>query len=251
LMAVGALGIFLRRFEFSRPAFLIGFVLSAQAETFTNMANQIASSRFRRSFEEGMEYVASPIVLIILALTVASVIIGIRQGKQVLGRDDPPTGTKRAPLVFMLGVTFYVAFAWVNALQISYFGDKVFPVAVGTVTLIGCLVLLIRMMRATEADAIFADMEQGDEDGKAPHGLWTTLAWFGFLLLLSSLLGFILALAIFLVTFLRMRAKATWTRTLILAAFGIGFMCFLGGVLGRDFPPGLLQDYMDLPWPLT
>lgn len=251
LMAVGALGIFLRRFEFSRPAFLIGFVLSQQAETFTNMANQIAASRFRRSFADGLEYVASPIVLIILALTVVSVVIGIRQGRQVLGRDNPPTGTKRAPLIFMLAVTFYVAFAWVNALQISYFGDKVFPATVGAVTLVGCLALLIRMMLVPETDAIFADLERGDEDGAAPHGLWTTLGWFGFLLLLSSLLGFVLALSIFLVTFLRIRAGASWARTAVLSVIAVTFICFLAGTLGRDFPPGLLQSYVDLPWPLT
>ena len=31
----------------------------------------------------------------------------------------------------------------------------------------------------------------------------------------------------------------------------IGLICFLGGTLGRDFPPGLLQELADLPWPLT
>ena len=98
LMAVGVVGIFLRRFEWSRPAFLIGFVLSSQAEAFANMATQIAGSRFHRGFEPGMEYIASPIVLVILALTIVSIIIGIRQGKHILGSDDPPTGTKRAPL---------------------------------------------------------------------------------------------------------------------------------------------------------
>ena len=68
---------------------------------------------------------------------------------------------------------------------------------------------------------------------------------------LSSLLGFILALAIFLVAFLRVRATLSWTKTLFLSACGIVFMCFMAGMLNRDFPPGLLQEYADLPWPLT
>jgi len=50
LFAVGLLGIFLRRFDWSRPAFLIGFVLSNQAENFSNMANQVAGAKFRRGF---------------------------------------------------------------------------------------------------------------------------------------------------------------------------------------------------------
>ncbi len=136
-------------------------------------------------------------------------------------------------------------------MRISLISDKIFPVTVGSVALIGCLVLLIRMMRAPEGDAIFADQEQGDEDGAAPHGLWTTLAWFGFLLLLSSLFGFVIALSIFFLAFLRMRAGLSWMNTVILSAAAVGLICFLAGTLGRDFPPGLLQEFVKLPWPLT
>lgn len=252
LMAIGVLGILLRRFEFSRPAFLIGFVLSQQAEAFANQVYQIAGSRLRRGGVEGMlEYVASPLVLAILALTAISIWIGIRQGKHVLGNDQPPTGRKRAPVIFLLAVTGYMVVALWDAAGIGYTGDKVFPLAVGTVTLIGCIFLLLRMRTAPETDAIFADNEQGGEDAEAPHGLWWTLGWFAFLLALSALLGFILALGIFLVAFFRLRAGLGWARTLVFSAAGIALICILGGVLGRDFPPGLLQSFVDLPWPLT
>jgi hypothetical protein len=124
-------------------------------------------------------------------------------------------------------------------------------VTVGAVTLVCGLALLIKMMLAPETDPLFADMEKGGEDGSAPHGLWATLSWFAFLLLLSSLLGFILALSIFFVAFLRLRAQVSWLRTAILSAVSIVFICFLAGTLGRDFPPGLLQEFVRLPWPLT
>jgi len=38
---------------------------------------------------------------------------------------------------------------------------------------------------------------------------------------------------------------------LVLSAIGMAFMCFMAWLLNRDFPPGLLQHYVDLPWPLT
>ncbi|MCP3878000.1 MAG: tripartite tricarboxylate transporter permease, partial [Sulfitobacter sp.] len=63
LFVIGLIGIFLRRFDWSRPAFLIGFVLSNPVEKFSNQAFQIASFRFRKSFEDGMDYVFSPIVI--------------------------------------------------------------------------------------------------------------------------------------------------------------------------------------------
>lgn len=99
-------------------------------------------------------------------------------------------------------------------MNISLTSDKIFPVTIGSVALIGCFVLLIRMMPAPEGDALFADQEQGDEDGNAPYGLWPTLAWFGFLLVLSALFGFVIALSVFFLTFLRMRARVSWMQTI-------------------------------------
>ncbi len=249
LFAIGLVGIFLRRFDWSRPAFLIGFVLSSQAENFSANALQIATFRFKRGMEQGFDYIASPIVLVILAVTVISVIVGIRQSKQILSEGSVEVGTKRAPLIFLLAMLGYMVIAWINAASISLLSDKIFPLTVASVGIVALLGLLVRMMRAPESDAIFADREAGGEDASAPHGLWPTLAWLAALLVLSSLLGFILALGIFMVAFFRLRAGISWARTAILSGAGIGFMIFLASTLNRDFPPGLLQAYVELPWP--
>lgn len=251
LFSVGLLGIFLRRFDWSRPAFLIGFVLSDQSENFSNMANQVAAAKFRRSFETGIDYIASPIVLVILALTIASIIVGIRQAKAILPEGKVPVGRKRAPLIFLLVVTGYLMVAWVNAMMIDLTSDKIFPVTISSVTIVCCLLLLIRMMRAPETDGIFADRAAERDDAEAAHGLWSTLSWFAGLLVLSSLLGFILALSIFFVAFFRVRAGLTWARVLFFSASGIAFITTMASTLHRDFPPGLLQELYDLPWPFT
>ncbi len=249
LMAIGLFGILLRRFDYSRPAFLIGFVLSAQAESFANMANQVAASRFRRSFETGMDYIATPLAIGILVLTVVSIIIGIKQSKNIRENIDAPTGSKRAPVIFLLCVTAYLAVATYDALTITRFGDKIFPLIVGTVTLIGCVLLLIRMRRTPETDDVFIDLETGGSDADAPHKLWPTLSWFLALLGLTFVFGLIIALALFFVGFFRVRGGMTWMASVLYAAAGIAFLLFLASVLGRDFPPGLLQDYTSLPWP--
>lgn len=250
LFAVGLLGIFLRRFDWSRPAFLIGFVLSKQSENFSNMAHQVANAKFRQGLEAGFSYIASPIVLVILALTIVSIFIGVRHAKQILPEGDVPVGRKGPPLVFLLFVTAYLIIAWVDAMLIGRLNDKIFPVAVSSVTIVCCLLLLMRMIRAPETDPIFTDRAAGADEINATHGLWGTLSWFAGLLVLSSLLGFILALAIFLVSFLRVRAGLTWPRVVIMSAAGIGFIMAMADWLHRDFPPGLLQELVRLPWPL-
>ena len=253
LFAIGLIGIFLRRFDWSRPAFLIGFVLSNPVEKFSNQAFQIASFRFRKSFEEGMDYIFSPIVIVLLIVTVVSVVLGIRQAKTIMAEGDVKAGSKRAPIVFLLVILAYVVTALINANMIPDYNmtDKIVPLVIGGITLVALLILLAQMLMRPEGDTIFADKEMAGEDADAPYGLWGTLAWFAGLIAATYVLGFILALAGFLVTFLRVRAQAPWPKTLILTACGIALMCVMAGALNRDFPPGLLQDVTDLPWPLN
>jgi len=251
LFAVGVLGILLRRFDWSRPAFLIGFVLSYQAENFTNMAQQIAASKFRREFAAGLEYIASPITLVLLAITVVSVIVGLRQSKQLLPEGVVETGSKRAPVVFLLCLLAYLCVAFLDAASIDLTSDRIFPMTVAAVGIVGSVALLVQMIRTPEPHVLFADREAAGEDAEAPHGLWATLSWLALLLTLSALVGFIMAAVVFMLSFLRIRAGVSWRRALVLTTLGIAFLCFVAGTLNRDFPPGLLQEYMSLPWPLT
>ena len=253
LFVIGLIGIFLRRFDWSRPAFLIGFVLSNPVEKFSNQAFQIASFRFRKSFEDGMDYVFSPIVIVLLIVTVVSVVLGLRQAKSIMAEGDVQSGSKRAPLVFLLIIMGYVVAALINASLIPDYNmtDKIVPLVVGGIALAALLILLVQMILRPESDAIFADKEVSGEDADAPYGLWSTLAWFVGLIVATYFVGFILALLGFLISFLRVRAQAHWPKTLILTACGIALMCVMAGALNRDFPPGLLQSAVDLPWPLN
>lgn len=68
LGAVGILGIFLRRFGWPRPAFLIGFVLSPQAENYLYQALQFY----------GWGFLQRPGVLIIGAIAIISTLLALR-----------------------------------------------------------------------------------------------------------------------------------------------------------------------------
>lgn len=251
LFAIGLLGIMMRRFDWSRPAFLIGFVLSNPAETYANQAVQIAQSRFRKGFEEGMDYIFSPIVIVLILITLISVVVGLRQAKTIMAEGAVNSGAKRAPLVFLLVVLGYLIIANLNAAAIPDYAaaDRVFPWFVSTVAIVGGLILLVQMMLKDETHALFADREFGNSEGNA-FGLWSTLAWFAGLLALTWLMGFILALALFLFGFIRYRAGKGWGFAAAYTVAGLIFISLMAGTLNRDFPPGLLQDLVDLPWPL-
>ena len=249
LFAIGFLGIMMRRFDWSRPAFLIGFVLSNPAETYANQAVQIAQSRFRKGFEEGLDYIFSPIVIVLIIITLVSVIVGLRQAKTIMAEGEVNSGSKRAPMIFLLVVLGYLLIAFTNASMIPDYAaaDRVFPRFVSGVAIVACVILLIQMMLRSETHALFADRE-AEEDSK--FGLWGTLAWFAGLLILTALLGFVLALALFLFAFIRFRAGRSLGFAAAYTAAGIAFICFMAGLLNRDFPAGVLQGLVELPWPL-
>jgi TctA family transporter len=252
LVAVGLLGIFMRRFEWPRPAFLIGFVLADQAEVYTYQATQIALSKFRRGAEAGLEYLFSPTVIILIVITVVSVWLGSRQKVNVgetVDNKKPARLSKTAPIVFAALVTGFMALMFFNALSLSVMIDKVFPMALSAFAALGGLILLVQMWRSEPGSALFADAEASGEDSTAPHGLWSTLAWFFSLLALTALFGFVMALTIFFVAFLRAREELGWGRIVLMTAGGIGVLLVMAGALNRDFPPGILQSLVELPWP--
>ncbi len=253
LFAISLIGILLRRFDWSRPAFLIGFVLSNPAEAFINQAHQVARFKFEQSIDVGMAYIFSPIVIVLIVITVVSIVVGIRQAKHIMAEGDIQSKSKRAPIIFLLAVLAYLVISFWNASLISdrLLGDKIFPMFVSAVAIVACLSCLVSMIRKPATDVLFADREIHGEDANARYGLWSTLAWFASLLILTSLIGFILALGIFLFMFMRFRARLTSQMSALYTACGIVFMCFMAGILHRDFPPGLLQEWFVLPWPLT
>ncbi|SFD94649.1 tripartite tricarboxylate transporter permease [Salipiger profundus] len=253
LFLAGLLGVLLKRFDWSRPAFLIGFVLSRPIENLSNQAYQVASFKLRMDYSDGLHYIFSPIVISLLLIIGASVFIGLRQSKSLHTEGEAAGGPKLAPGLFLAAVTAYLVVAVVDASSISNFNltDKIVPMTVGIASILCCLVLAIQMARAPAGHMVFADSEHSGPEVGSEHGLFPTLSWFAGLILGTYLLGFFLALMAFFVLFLRHRAKASWLMTLALTGAGLGLITGLAWLLNRDLPPGLLQQFASLPWPLT
>ena len=251
LMGIGLIGILLRRFDWSRPAFLIGFVLAKPVEQYSNNAYQISTFRMDQGLHVVLDYLLSPIVWVLIAITLVSVVIGIRQAKNIQAEGDVPTGLKRSPLVFLLTLVVFTAWFMVEMYSIPDYAwvDAVFPVVISTFTFACLLGLLGLMVLRPETDPIFADREL--EIDEHHHSFWGTLSWFAGLLVLTALTGFIIALSVFLLCFFIYRARESLPKSLIYSLSGLSFMLFMGWLLNRDFPPGLLQEVVNLPWPLT
>ena len=258
LFGLGVLGIFLRRFGWPRPAFLIGFVLSGQVEAYLYQAVQF----------NGWGFLTRSGVLIIGALAVVSLLMAVRSrvsedGAVDMGKDksaEPKAAVKlggasladRMPqIVFSVLVLAIFAYGVASSYPLSFLG-AVFPTATSALMLCFTGFIVWKQLRAQPGHSTHYDQElaarvKGEHDGKS---VWPSVAWFGFLFGLTTLLGFILSLAIFIVSFLLTRTTLGWLRSVLYAAVCIGSMVGIGHYMTLDFPAGLLQRMVELPWPL-
>jgi len=241
LLALGLFGLFLRRFGWSRPAFLIGFVLSLGAERYLYQAVQFT----------GWGFLGRPIVLIILALTLASLWAGVRQNARAAISSEGSIDDSRArnlwPQIAFAAVALGLfVFTLFEGLKNSFLA-MLFPVVVACVGGAATLLVLVALARGPErAGSANFDTEATVTDS----GPWRFVAWFAAFVALIGLVGFIAALTAFFVAFLRVVARSGWMQTIVLTAAALASAVVLGWSLNLNFPGGLLQDAYDLPWPL-
>lgn len=70
----------------------------------------------------------SPIVIVLIVITLVSVFFGLRQAKNIQTEAAVISGGKRAPLVFLLLVTDYIVLSYWNAAIIPDYArmDRIF-----------------------------------------------------------------------------------------------------------------------------
>ena len=244
LLAIGLLGILMKRFGWPRPALLIGYVLAPQAETFFYQALQF----------NGWEFLIRPGVLIIGAITILSVYFGLRNRVDDTGVDglEMPTshGTRGLQLVFAVAMLGLFGIALHDAMAHSFLG-AVFPMGVAVVGLVFGIILLIHLVRGHSDHPAFFDYELvGDHVGQEGLGwFWSGPAWIAGLVVGTAIFGFYIAMIAFFIAFLRIRAGASWVKTLVMTACAALFILGLAYMLSLNFPSGMLQDMVRLPWP--
>jgi hypothetical protein len=113
--------------------------------------------------------------------------------------------------------------------------------------LAGTLFVAVTIFRGTRGAMSF-DTEAEPLPGTTSMGHY--LLWFAGLLAASALLGFVIGLALFFAAFLHFKARAPLWRNALLTASAIGFLAAMSYVFVLDFPRGVLQELVEMPWPL-
>ena len=231
LLIFGIIGIFMKRFGWSRPAFLIGFVLATQAESYLNMSVQFY----------GFEMLLRPGVLIILAITLISVYFSrggsVDENVELMEKQVRRNGLL-PQLVFAGFVLLFIVVAIVDARSHSFLGS-VFPLTIALVSLPFALWLIGLFVRKKTDDPAIFDAEQAVDEGTFKAPWYEPILWLGGLYVLTYIIGFVPAIMFFLISFFTVKASAGWLKTALLTAGGVSVLLLFGYFLNLRFPQGL------------
>ena len=232
LLIFGIIGIFMKRFGWSRPAFLIGFVLATQAESYLNMSVQFYSwSMFLR-----------PGVLVILLLTIISIYYSrkgtVDENAELMEKKREHKLSLLPQLLFTVALLVFISIAIYDGFGQSFLGG-VFPLVVA-ITIFPLTVYLVWIFARKDRDnpAVF-DAEQVAEPGAFKANWYEPILWIGGLYVLSFVIGFIPAIIVFLISFFTIKARIGWLKTALLTASAVAFFLSFGYLLNLEFPAGL------------
>ena len=234
LLIFGVIGIFMKRFGWSRPAFLIGFVLATQAESYLNMSVQFY----------GWQMFLRPGVLIILALTLLSVYFSrkgtVDENAELMEKARAENLSLTPQIAFAGFMLLFIVIALWDGFQQSFLGG-VFPLIIALTCLPFAFWLLKIFLKKEHGNPAIFDAEQVAEEGAFKAPWYEPIVWIGGLYALSVLIGFVPAIIMFFIAFFTIKARTSWARTAVLTALGVGFLLLFGYFLNLEFPQGLVQ----------
>jgi putative tricarboxylic transport membrane protein len=232
LLGFGVIGIFMKRFGWSRPAFLIGFVLSTQAESYLNMAVQFY----------GWDMFLRPGVLIIMVLSLLTIYFSRRgtvdENAELMEKERNMDLSMWPQFIFALFLVAFIVLAIFSGARQSFLGG-VFPLTIALIILpFGLWLLWIFFRKKQDNPAVF-DAEQVAEEGTFKAPWYEPLLWVGGLYGLSVIIGFIPAIVLFFICFFTLKAKTGFLKTALLTAGGVAVLLAFGYFLNLEFPQGV------------
>ena len=243
LFVLGVLGMYMKRFGWSRPALLIGFVLSMKLDAAVYQSVQVY----------GASFLERTGVLILLGLIVVSIFLAARMKphREALTSDGPHAPANKAPQMIFLGVLIACfGYAIYDAFRLTFLA-RVFPLTVtlSTLVLLGAAALL--SLRKRPAYVLYDSEREWAANAAPQRGELHYQAWILGLIGATALFGFVLGTFVYAGTFLRVKAQWTWRKAALGGLGAVILFALLSHFLVLDYPRGILQSLADMPWPFN
>jgi hypothetical protein len=243
LFVLGVMGVYMKRFGWSPPALLIGFVLS----------NRLDASVYQSVQVYGMTFLQREGVQVMLALIAISIVLAFRfkRAREPLTPDGPHAAVGRRPQLIFLGViTACVVYAIYETTRLTFLA-RVFPLSVALITLVLLLAVFAWALRNRPSYVLNDSEREWSAEERPAHSMWHYQGWMLGLLAATALVGFVLGIFAFISVFLRVKAQVAWHKAALAASGAVVALSVLSHILVLDYPEGILQRLVSMPWPFN
>lgn len=239
VMIVGTIGVYLKRFGWPRPAFMIGFVLSTQLENGIYRVVQI----YQWSF------LTRPVAIILLLIVLISLgaALWYREHGRVLTADGVHSHLNRLPQVVFSAVLFAATgYALISSFDWP-FAAALFPRSIAIMTLLLLLPVCLILLTAKAPSTAFYESEREEFSAEVEqHSNEYFLLWLIGYVGVIALIGFALGSAVFVYVFMWRKAQVSALTCVVSAGCVFALLIGLSFWLGITYVDGLLQT-LDLP----
>ncbi|MDH4151747.1 MAG: tripartite tricarboxylate transporter permease, partial [Betaproteobacteria bacterium] len=238
LFVMGTLGIYMKRFGWSRPALLIGYFLAPRLEPTIYQTYQVY----------GMSFLQHPIVIGLIIATVASIYAAWRfspnRGQTYSEAGEHGTSNRKPQLIFAAVVFGCIVYALIDSFNYTWFG-RIFMQIVAVVGVLLMLPLMYFMVRAEKPAGVLDDAERTI---KVDYSVYHYLGWVLGMFALVGLVGFPFGSALFIFIFMQVKVGNAPLKHAIMGISGVAFLGVMSHFLTLRYPSGLLQSVIDMPW---
>jgi hypothetical protein len=229
----------MKRFDWSRPALLIGFVLSDKVEASFYQTMQVY----------GFSFMRRPIVIVLLIITIVSIFFAVRGHAKRTKITTQATMDRKPQIIFWAILVLFSIVFFVDVSKLRFLGGF-YPMVIAGATLVLLLIIGANLiLRKGMNKVVFDEEYQIAENERPEYSNSHYLGWLAALLIGTVLIGFVLSVIIFVFTFLRVKARTSYAGCTLGAVAVLVILGVLGSALVLEFQHGLLQKIVPLPWP--
>jgi TctA family transporter len=242
LMVLTVFGLFLKRFDWPRPALVIGFVL----------AQGLEASIYQTAQVYGFSFLQRPQAILIALMVLASLFVGVRlmlkSGKSESEADGKAVDSRLPPILFTVVLAGLVAYTLISNADSAYL-TRLFPMWVGIVTVATLGLVIFQQSVAPKSSPVVIDLDQVNrEEHKGRPSEYVYVGWFLMFLGLVWLLGFSLAALVFVFAFITIECGRPLWKNITISLSCVCALTLLTYFLYLEYPPGLLPDQISFPW---
>lgn len=238
LMVLTVIGLYMKRFDWPRPALIVGFVLSQGLE----------SSLYKTAQVYGLSFLARPqslLIAVILAASLAASIYVMTRTKSYNPEDSgPPPASRRPQILFAALALGMVGYLVATSFGMAYL-TRIYPMGVGFVVLLLLLAILCQQTFGKQDSPTLSD---ADQTGGPQASKFIYLGWFLLFMVMIWLLGFTIASLLFVITFTTVECGKPIWRNVTLGCGTVATLLILAYALNTEYPTGLLTEQLSFPW---